>query len=97
MGALYHGLLLHWDMILPATFIDDPTGGGTWSSNSGRSRRFDYVAVSRCVQPFIASAGVDLSVHLDINLRHDHLVTGAILNFEPQEWEEEKRVSPQFT
>ena len=78
-------VLLKWGMVLPATFVIDPTGGGTWMANSGEMSRYDYVAVSRCLQPFVAAAFVDTNVHLAINLRIDHLVAVVVLHLDPSQ------------
>ena len=74
-GALFHDLLKAWDMVLPATFRHDPSGGGTWCANSGARRRYDFVAVPRRCHPAVASAHVDTRIHLDINLHPDHVLT----------------------
>ena len=37
--------------------------------------RYDCVAITRSQLPRVASAGVDPRIHLDINLRVDHLLT----------------------
>ena len=60
-------------MALPATFRHDPNGAGTWCSNSGIRRRYDYVAISRSQLPSVAAAGVDPRIHVASNLRVDHL------------------------
>ena len=39
-----HGLLLTWDMGLPATFMLDEIGGTTLMSFQRREKRYDYVA-----------------------------------------------------
>ncbi len=81
-GFHFHRLLIQWDMVIPATFIEDLTGGATWTSNSGVGRRYDFVAVSRSVLPFVAAAGVDLNIHLGIGMHQDHKVSALTLHLE---------------
>ena len=77
VGAECHSLLTTWDMVLPATFHHDPTGAGTWCSDSGVRRGYDYVALSRKHLPSVASVGDDTSVQVHMNIIVDHLLTQA--------------------
>ena len=49
----------HVFAVLPATFYHDPTGAATWTSRTGTTRRYDFVALPRTVVPMVESAGVD--------------------------------------
>ena len=67
-------------MALPSTFVSDDVGGGTWKSNNGQWKRYDVVAVQCAMLACVQSAGVDPRIHLDINMKVDHLVTQSTLH-----------------
>lgn len=74
-GHWFHSVLLHHSMALPATFQEDMNGPHTWISDRGGAKRIDYVAIPMQRLSMVASAGVDKAIHLDINLKVDHLLT----------------------
>ena len=70
-------------MALPATVHNDEAGAATWQSTAGTRIRIDFVAIPRLLLPHVHSAGVDPMIHVDINLKVDHLLTQVTVRLPP--------------
>ena len=69
-------------MASPATFHHDHTGAGAWTSSTGTTRWYDFVALPRTLLPVVEHAGVDRTFRLDVNLRLDHVLTQVVVQLQ---------------